>query len=139
MNAKRKKAEELIYEIMDELDKTGMNTAYYKEKFNKMSDTEFQQWAAKPLPIRFHTKPFVVEPSMDDIEKALNKLGTPLLEKVALPYLYINKNGEPVWSKEAMVVYIHIKKMKQDYRVQVREHPIKLLQDRNSDDTAVGR
>lgn len=113
MNARRKKAEERIYEIMDIMDKTGANTAYYKEKFSKMSDTEFMKWAAKPLPIRFHTKPFEIEPSMSDIEDALNTLGTPLLEKVALPYLYVNKNGEPVWSKEAMVVYIHIKKMKQ--------------------------
>lgn len=113
MNARRKKAEERIYEIMDIMDKTGANTAYYKEKFSKMSDTEFMNWAAKPLPIRFHTKPFEIEPNMSDIEDALNTLGTPLLEKVALPYLYVNKNGEPVWSKEAMVVYIHIKKMKQ--------------------------
>lgn len=113
MNPKRKKAEELIYKTMDTLDKTGMNTAYYKEKFSKMNDTEFQKWAAQPLPIRFHTKPFEVEPTMSDIEEALNNLGTPLLEKVALPYLYINKQGEPVWSKEAMVIYIHIKKMKQ--------------------------
>lgn len=113
MNPKRKKAEELIYKTMDTLDKTGMNTAYYKEKFSKMNDTEFQKWATQPLPIRFHTKPFEVEPTMSDIEEALNNLGTPLLEKVALPYLYINKQGEPVWSKEAMVIYIHIKKMKQ--------------------------
>lgn len=113
MNAKRKKAEELIYKTMDILDKTGTNTAYYKEKFSKMNDTEFQKWAANPLPIRFHTKPFVVEPTMSEIEDTLNQLGTPLLEKVALPYLYVNKDGEPVWSKEAMVVYIHIKKMKQ--------------------------
>lgn len=113
MNAKRKKAEELIYNIMDTMDSTGMNTAYYKEKFSKMNDTEFQKWAAKPLPIRFHTKPFEVEPKLSEIEKALNNLGVPLLEKVALPYLYVNKDGEPVWSKEAMVVYIHLKKMKQ--------------------------
>ena len=113
MNARRKKAEELIYKIMDLMDKTGMNTSYYKEKFSKMSDVEFQKWAAQPLPIRFHTKPFVVEPSMSDVEAALDELGTPLLEKVALPYLYVNKEGEPVWSKEAMVIYIHIKKMKQ--------------------------
>ena len=113
MNAKRKEAEELIYNIMDIMDKTGINSSYYKEKFNKMSDKEFQDWAAKPLPIRFHVKPFTIEPSMSDIEEALNELGTPLLEKVALPYLYVNENGEPVWSKEAMVVYIHIKKMKQ--------------------------
>ena len=113
MNAKRKQAEELIYKVMDTVDTTGQNTAYYKEKFSKMSDTQFQKWASKALPIRFHTKPFEIEPSMVDIENGLNLLNTPLLEKVALPYLYVNKDGEPVWSKEAMVVYIHIKKMKQ--------------------------
>ena len=113
MNAKRKQAEELIYKVMDTVDTTGQNTAYYKEKFAKMSDTQFQSWAAKALPIRFHTKPFEIEPSMSDIEAGLKILNKPLLEKVALPYLYVNKDGEPVWSKEAMVVYIHIKKMKQ--------------------------
>ena len=113
MNAKRKQAEELIYKIMDDLDNTGINSAYYKEKFNKMSDAQFQKWASQPLPIRFHTKPFVIEPTMSDVEKALKDLDVSLLEKVALPYLYVNKNGEPVWSKEAMVIYIHIKKMKQ--------------------------
>lgn len=113
MNPKRKKAEDLIYSIMDTVDKTGSNTAYYKDKFSQMSDTQFLAWCKKPLCMRFHTKPFVIEPSMSDIEAGLNKLGTPLLERVALPYLYVNKEGEPVWSKEAMVVYIHIKKMKQ--------------------------
>jgi hypothetical protein len=113
MNARRKKAEDLIYSVMDSLDTTGANTAYYKDKFKKMSDSEFTKWAAKPLPIRFHTKPFVIEPTMTDAENALKKVGTPLLEKVALPYLYMNKNGEPVWSNEAMVIYIHVKKMKQ--------------------------
>ena len=113
MNPKRKQAEELIYSVMSAADTTGANTDYYKDKFSKMSDSEFMKWAAKPLPIRFHTKPFVIEPSMSDVEDALKVLGCPLLEKVALPYLYVNNNGEPVWSKEAMVVYIHIKKMKQ--------------------------
>lgn len=113
MNSNRKKAEELIYNIMDTVDKTGSNTAYYKEKFSKMSDAQFLAWSKRPLCMRFHTKPFVIEPSMSDIEDGLKELGIPLLEKVALPYLYVNKNGEPVWSKEAMVVYIHIKKMKQ--------------------------
>lgn len=113
MNSKRKQAQDLIFKVMDTLDKTGANTAYYQKKFKAMSDQEFQKWAARPLPIRFHTKPFEIEPKMYEIEDALNILKAPLLEKVALPYLYVNKNGEPVWSKEAMVVYIHIKKMKQ--------------------------
>lgn len=113
MNAKRKKAEDRIYAVMDTLDKTGSNTAYYKQKFSKLSDAEFIQWAKKPLCIRFHTKPFVIEPNMNDIEEALDVLGVKLLQKVALPYLYVNSDGEPVWSKEAMVIYIHVKKMKQ--------------------------
>lgn len=113
MNANRKKAENLIYDFMDILDNTGTNTAYYKNLFSKMSDTQFMNWCKRDLPIRFHTKPWVIEPTMGDIKKALDYLGVPLTEKIALPYLYTNKNGEPVWSKPGIVIYIHIKKMKQ--------------------------
>lgn len=113
MNAKREKAEALIYKVMDTLDKDGYNSSYYKNIFASMSDTEFFKFCQRNLPFRFHTKPFVVEPKMYDIEAALKVLGVPLLEKVALPYLYIDQNGNPVWSKEAMVIYIHLKKMKQ--------------------------
>lgn len=113
MNAKREKAEELIYKVMDTLDKDGYNSSYYKNIFASMSDTDFFNFCKRNLPFRFHTKPFVVEPKMYDIEAALKILGVPLLEKVALPYLYIDQNGNPVWSKEAMVIYIHLKKMKQ--------------------------
>ena len=113
MTPQREKAEALIYQVMDKLDKKEYNSAYYKELFSKMSDSEFMKFCKRNLPFRFHTKPFVVEPKMYDIEEALKVLKVPLLEKVALPYLYIDKNGNPVWSKEAMVVYIHIKKMKQ--------------------------
>lgn len=113
MNAKREKAEALIYNVMDTLDKDGYNSSYYKNIFASMSDTEFFKFCQRNLPFRFHTKPFVVEPKMYDIEAALKILGVPLLEKVALPYLYIDQNGNPVWSKEAMVIYIHLKKMKQ--------------------------
>ena len=113
MTPQRKKAEELIYSVMDKLDKNGYNTSYYKELFNKMDDKQFLTFCKRNLPFRFHTKPFVVEPKMYDIEEALKVLNVPLLEKVALPYLYTDKDGNPVWSKEAMVIYIHIKKMKQ--------------------------
>ena len=113
MNAQREKAEALIYEVMDKLDKQEYNSAYYKALFAKMSDAEFTKFCKRNLPFRFHTKPFVVEPKMYDIEEALKVLKVPLLEKVALPYLYIDKNGNPVWSKKAIVIYIHIKKMKQ--------------------------
>lgn len=113
MTPQRKKAEELVYQVMDKLDKEGYNSDYYKTLFSKMSDAQFIKFCKRNLPFRFHTKPFVVEPKMYDIEEALKVLNVPLLEKVALPYLYIDKDGNPVWSKEAMVIYIHIKKMKQ--------------------------
>lgn len=113
MTPQREKAENLIYKVMDKLDPKEYNSAYYKELFSKMSDAQFLKFCKRNLPFRFHTKPFVVEPKMYDIEEALKILGVPLLEKVALPYLYVDKNGNPVWSKEAMVIYIHIKKMKQ--------------------------
>lgn len=113
MTPQRKKAEELVYNVMDKLDSKGYNSNYYRELFSSMDDKQFLDFCKKQLPFRFHTKPFVVEPKMYDIEEALKVLNVPLLEKVALPYLYIDKEGNPVWSKEAMVIYIHLKKMKQ--------------------------
>lgn len=113
MNIKRQQAEELIYKVLDVLDPQEYNSSYYKAMFAEMTDSEFLQFCKRNLPIRFHTKPFVVEPKMYDIEAALKILNVPLLEKVALPYLYIDKDGNPVWSKEALVIYIHLKKMKQ--------------------------
>ncbi len=113
MNSKRQKAEELIYSVMDKLDSKGYNSAYYQKLFSSMTDTQFLEFCKKNLPFRFHTKPFEIEPKMYEIEDALKVLNVPLLEKVALPYLYTDSKGNPVWSKPGMVIYIHIKKMKQ--------------------------
>lgn len=113
MNSQRKKAEELIYNYLQILDNTGTNTAYYMSLFKKMNDTQFRNWCKRPLAIRFHQKPWVIEPTMNQIKESLDFLGVPLTEKIAEPFLYENSNGEPVWSKEAIVIYIHIKKMKQ--------------------------
>jgi hypothetical protein len=114
MNAKRKKAEELIYQVFDAVDETGMNTAYYKGLFSKMSDAQFATFCKKPLCFRFHTKPWVVEPTLDQIKKGLDILNEPLMEKLALPYLYARNDGQSIWTTyEAIVVYIHFKKMKQ--------------------------
>ena len=75
MNEKRRKAEELIYKVLDALDKDEYNSSYYKSIFAKMSDVEFLNFCKRNLPFRFHTKPFVVEPKMYDIEEALKILG----------------------------------------------------------------
>lgn len=113
MTPQRKKAEDLIYSVLNKLDPKGYNTEYYKNIFESMTDEEFLKFCKRPLPFRFHTKLFEVEPKMYDIEEALKILNVPLLEKVARPDLYVDENDNPVWSKEAMVIYIHVKKMKQ--------------------------
>ena len=113
MPTPRQKAEALIYAYYDAVDTTGSNTAYYKAMFSKMSDAQFKKFCARPLPFRFHTKPWVVDPKMEDIKRGLDVLGVPLTEKVYLPYYYKDSKGNPVESQPAVVVPIHIKKMKQ--------------------------
>lgn len=113
MNNKRKEAEKIIYDFFDKLDKTGTNTQYYKELFSEMTDEQFTKFCSKTLPYRFHVKPFAVEPTMTDVNNALDVINVPLLEKVNLNYMYKNKDGIPVNSYEALIVYIPIKKMKQ--------------------------
>lgn len=114
MTAQRKKAENLIYDFFNILDTTGTNTAYYKSLFSKMSDAEFTKFCKRDLPFRFHNKPWVTEPPMEQVKNVLDFLGVPLTERIAQPYLYKdNITSKPVWSKPAIVVYIHMKKMKQ--------------------------
>ena len=74
MNAQRKKAEELIYKYYDAVDTTGSNTAYYKNLFMGMSDAQFLAFCKRPLPFRFHTRPWEVEPKMEDIKRGLDVL-----------------------------------------------------------------
>jgi len=113
MTKERAKAEELIYKVMDALDKTGNMSRYYAEKFKPMDDKEFIKYISKKFPYRFQTRIFKIEPTFVEIEKAAKVLGVPLMEKVSTPDLYKNKDGVPVSTKEALVVYIHLKKMKQ--------------------------
>lgn len=112
MNAQRLKAERLIYEVMDTLDKSGKNTDFWKEEFSKMSDAQFKNYISNDFPFYFQTGAFK-EPSMKQITQALDKVNTPLLESLYMPYKYKDKNGRPMKTKECLVVYLPIKRMKQ--------------------------
>ena len=113
MNKKREEAEALIYKVFDTADKTHTNSDYYKKLFSTMSDKDFEEFCKRRLPFRFHTKAFGVEPKMYEIIDAFKVLKKPLMEKVKLPYVYINDKGEPIETEECLVVYIHLKRMKQ--------------------------
>jgi hypothetical protein len=110
---KRQEIETLVISSMDVLDKSKTNSDYYKDLFARMSDTQFEKFIAKRFPFKFHYRPSVVEPSMDEVTKALHFIGVPLMEKVYEPSVYVNKDGVPVNTKEALVVYIHHKPVQQ--------------------------
>lgn len=112
MNAQRLKAERLIYEVMDILDKSGRNTDFWKEEFSKMSDAQFKSYISNDFPFYFQTGAFK-EPSMKQIVQALDRINVPLLERLYMPYKYKDKNGRPMKTKECLVVYLPIKRMKQ--------------------------
>ena len=113
LKEQRDQAESLIYRVLDTVDKTKTNSDYYRKLFANMTDEDFLTFCKRRLPFRFHQEVFKVEPKMHEIFDAFKVLGKPLLEKVKLPYIYTNKDGVPVESQEALVIYIHMKRMKQ--------------------------
>lgn len=110
---KRNEIELLVYKTLDAVDLSGANSQYYKEMFAGMTDAQFYKFLKRRLAFRFHADVFRVEPNMKEIFAAFRVLGKPLIEKVKLPYLYNDKDGNPIESKECMVVYINVKRMKQ--------------------------
>lgn len=115
MNIKeaRKKVEKRIYEVFDIIDTTGQNTEFYKQKFAKMNDKEFVEFFKQDFPLKFQIKIFEVDPKVEQIMDALNKIKVPILEEINMPFLYRNKDGVPVKSQPVLVVYNLVKRLKQ--------------------------
>lgn len=109
----RQEIEQMVYELFDIIDKTGTNTAYYRDLFSKMDNKDFYKFLERRLPFRFHQDAFKIEPKMYEIVDGFKFMKVPLVEQVNLPHVYKDANGVPVKSKECMVIDIHIKRMKQ--------------------------
>ena len=110
----RLKCEKLIYDCFNKLDPTGQNTEFYKKKFAKMSDTEFKKFFEQDFPLKFQTKVFEIDPKIEDIMSTLTDiLHVPVMEPLNMPFFYTNKDGEAVRSKDALVVYLPLKRLKQ--------------------------
>ena len=109
----RKEVEELIYKVYDTIDKTHKNSDYYRQLFSTMDDNTFYNFFKRRLPLRYHYDLFENETTMQPLFKAFKILNKPLLERVNMPYVYRNKDGVPIQSKECLVIYINIKRMKQ--------------------------
>jgi hypothetical protein len=109
----REKIEEKIYKAMDILDKTGQNTEYYKQKFAQMNDKEFVDFFKQDFPLKFQTKVFEIDPKITQIMDMLKFLKVPILERVAMPFMYENSKGVPVMTQPVLVTYLPIKRLKQ--------------------------
>lgn len=109
----REDVEVFICQFYDALDKTGLNTEYWKDKFAHMSDYQFEKWLNKKYPLTMQHRAFEIEPVFADFENAAKVIGIPLLEKIYTPYLYENKDGVPVNTKECVIMYLHLKKVQQ--------------------------
>lgn len=109
----RKKCEELIISYFDQLDKSKTNSDYYTKLFAEMSDAQFEKFMKKDYPLRFQMRQSVTEPSMSDIQDSLKAINVPMLERISMPFIYTDKDGNPVYSKECLIVYDNIKKVQQ--------------------------
>jgi len=116
--AKRKKMEDLIYQVFDDLDSSKTNSNKYRDIFGKMSDQQFDTFfkqflATEDEYLVLDVVDYERDLKIEDVEKAAKRLGVPLFEKVALPF--VNKNTDnPVLTKfEVPVGFIHVKRMQQ--------------------------
>lgn len=113
----REEYENFIYDTMAILDPSEENTLIYKNKFSKMDDKQFETWLKKFLKdddanFTLEIIPYRRELELKNIQKAADKIGVPLLEKVALPFE--NPDGETLWTAtEVPVMYINIKRVQQ--------------------------
>lgn len=113
MFKKRKEVEELVYKVMDILDPTKQNSQFYKAKFAKMNDKQFIKFFSQDFPLKFQIRLFEIEPTMKQISDALDYIHIPMIEQMNLPFEYRDKNGTPVKSDDALILYVPIRKVKQ--------------------------
>ena len=113
MFKKRKEVEEMVYKVMDLLDPTKQNSQFYKAKFAKMNDKQFMNFFSQDFPLKFQTRLFEIEPSMKQISDTLDYIHVPMIEQMNLPFEYRAKDGTPVKSDDALILYVPIRKVTQ--------------------------
>ena len=116
--AKRQQAEQIVYDVISTLDKTGKNTARYKKLFSSMDNKAFEAYFTAFLSnpktnFTLEVMPFDSEPTFDQVVKAAKTLNVPLEE-----YVYYHHetttDGKPVRSRHRVPVgWIHAKRLQQ--------------------------
>jgi len=119
ISEKNNKAKKLIQQVMNALDKSGINTERYNSLFKeleKKSQTELYNFLKSIADssnefFYLETLPYKNEPGFSDIEEAADILNIPLEEYV---YIKNTESGKTIRSREkAIVGYLPIKRLQQ--------------------------
>lgn len=121
----RKEIENDIYQLMDDMDPSGVNTARMREFFGTMDDDAFYKYMEE-----FYSDPdknYVVSyrpydnpVNMGFIQKLCKKYGIPLEEYMYEPYLTEDTTDPPRSVHKIMILDVPVKRLKQ--MVQVKNH-----------------
>lgn len=109
---------DIIYTTYDKADPTGRNSAKMREMFDNMSDQEFASFMKAFLDnddenFVFDLIEYENDLKMDNIEKAADYLGVPLMEYVYMPHLTMDRNHVVCTKEKCLVGYEPIKRTQQ--------------------------
>ena len=116
--SRREKFMNHLTTVMNMLDPTGQNAKIYRDKFDAMSDAQFDRYIREffdnekdnfYLEIVEYERDLTIE----NIQKCADYMGVPLVERVALPYLTNDPDNVIVTPYPVPVGYIHEKRMPQ--------------------------
>ena len=104
--------------ILNTLDPSGANSKLYHEKFDKMSDNQFDSYIKRFFEddkqnFYLEIVEYERDLTMENINTCAEMMGVPLYERIALPYLTGDKENVLVSKSEVPVGYIHEKRMPQ--------------------------
>lgn len=118
ISEKRKAVMKYLDMFFDTLDPSGANSKLYHEKFDKMSDTQFDVYMKRFLNdekqnLYLEIVEYERDLTIENVEECAKKIGVPLFERIAMPYLTGDKNNVVVSKEPCPVGYIHEKRMPQ--------------------------
>lgn len=114
----RKYIEKLIYDMYDQLDPSGTNTAKYRDMLSVMTDDEFEKFFKEFLAddkenFMLDIVEFEHDIRFEYAEKAAKVIGIPLMEYVYMPHLTMDKKNVVVSKEKCLVTYINTKRTQQ--------------------------
>lgn len=115
---KRKKLMDYLTKVMNLLDPTGANAKFYHDKFDKMTDAQFDKYMReffKNEKAQFYLEIVEYERdlSIDAIHETAKFANIPLYENVAVPHITGDPNNVIVTPEPVPVGYVHEKRMPQ--------------------------